>query len=103
MPLYDRFLKGKESDWDQRPPVEYFVRGANVFKSSDTWPPVFDPVRRVLTFTTATLEKDLEIANGDSPVTDMLWTHYYAPDKIGQDTLWHSEKHPSTLILPVHG
>jgi hypothetical protein len=268
MPFYDRFLKGKESGWDQRPPVEYFVRGANVFKSSDTWPPagvqykawylngsnsgsltslndgglsaskpsdsestsytypnpgwvsgvvgfgpagppVFDPVRRVLTFTTALLEKDieiagpiklvlcasstrndtdfivklseqypqspedratglnpasqvvtkgwlrashraldaarssemepyhlhsrpepirpgevyrfeisiepnayrfkqgnrirLEIANGDSPVTDVLWTHYYAPDKIGQDTIWHSEKHPSALMLPVHG
>ena len=44
----------------------------------------------------------LEVVNGDSPVTDMLWTHYYAPDKIGQDTIWHSEKYPSTLILPVH-
>ena len=28
----------------------------------------------------------LELANGDSPVTDMLWTHYYAPNKIGEDT-----------------
>jgi hypothetical protein len=44
----------------------------------------------------------LEIVNGDSPVTDMLWTHYYAPDKIGQDTIWHSGQYPSTLILPVH-
>ena len=44
----------------------------------------------------------LEIANGDSPITDVLWTHYYQPDKIGQDTIWHDEKHPSALILPVH-
>ena len=255
LPFYDRFLKDKPTEWDKRPPVEYFVRGANVFKSAETWPPPgvryksfflsgdkanavqslndgslgekpgdgstsysypnpgwvsgvvgfgpsgppnFDPVRRVLTFTTPALEKDLEIAgpiklvlyasstrndtdffvklaeqypqgnsqlvtkgwlrashreldprystemepyythanpqpikpnevyrfeisvepnaflfrkgnrirlelaNGDSPVTDVLWTHYYAPNKIGQDTLWHSAKYPSALILPVH-
>jgi predicted acyl esterase len=44
----------------------------------------------------------LELANGDSPVTDVLWTHYYAPSKIGQDTFWHSAKYPSALILPTH-
>jgi len=44
----------------------------------------------------------LELVNGDSPVTDMLWTHYYAPNKIGQDTFWHSAKYPSALILPIH-
>lgn len=265
MPFYDRYLKGLSTDYEKRPAVEYFVRGANVFKTADTWPPAgvkyrsfflrsenshsvtslndgtldsrpgagctsykypnpgwvsgvvgfgpggppaFDPPRRVLTFTTAPLEQDLEIAgpiklvlyasstrtdtdfivklseqypqpaeerakginpgsqlvskgwlrashratdparstemepyytherpepikpgevyrfeisiepnafrfrkgnrirleiaNGDSPVTDMLWTHYYAPNKIGEDTLWHSDKHPSALILPVH-
>jgi putative CocE/NonD family hydrolase len=266
LPFYDRFLKGKETEWDKRAPVEYFVRGANVFKTADTWPPAgvkykswylngaktgsltslndgslspskvdgaestsysypnpgwvtgvvgfgpsgppnFDPVRRVLTFTTAPLEKDLEIAgpiklvlyasstrtdtdfivklseqfpqgaeerakglnpqsqlvtkgwlrashraldakystemepyhshsnpepikpgelykfeisiepnairfkqgsrirleiaNGDSPITDVLWTHYYQPNKIGQDTLYHSARCPSELVLPV--
>jgi len=45
----------------------------------------------------------LEIVNGDSPVTDMLWTHYYAPNKIGEDTIHHSASHPSALILPVTG
>lgn len=267
LPFYDRFLKGKDSEWDKRAPVEYFVRGANVFRTADAWPPAgvkyqpfflsgqrsgsvtslndgtlsakqadgaegttyaypnpgwvsgvvgfapsgppnFDPVRRVLTFTTGELEKDLEIAgpiklvlyasstardtdffvklaeqypqspedrakglnpasqlvtkgwlrashraldekrssemepyhthadpqplkpgevyrfdisvepnafrfkkgnrirlelaNGDSPVTDVLWTHYYQPNKVGQDTLRHSAKYPSQLILPVH-
>ena len=266
LPFYDRFLKGMETEWDKRAAVEYFVRGANVFRTSDKWPPTgvqykawhlqagpsgsvtslndgvlsaspstgeektsysypnpgwvtgvvgfgpsgppnFDPVRRVLTFTTAPLEQDLEIAgpiklvlyasstrndtdfivklseqfpqspedrgkglnpgsqvvtkgwlrashraldekhstemepyhlhtraeplkpggvyrfdisvepnafrfkqgnrirlelaNGDSPVTDLLWTHYYQPDKIGQDTIWHSAKYPSSLVLPV--
>ena len=43
----------------------------------------------------------LELANGDSPITDVLWTHYYQPDKIGQDTVWHSAKYPSALVLPV--
>jgi putative CocE/NonD family hydrolase len=266
LPFYEKFLKGRPSEWDGRAPVEYFVRGANVFRTADTWPPAgvkytpfylsaeksgsvtslndgslstsqaagpeqssyaypnpgwvsgvvgfapsgppnFDPVRRVLTFTTAPLEKDveiagpiklvlyasstardtdffaklseqypqsaedraksvnpasqlvtkgwlrashraldparstemepyhthadpqplkpeevyrfdigvepnayrfkkgnrirLELANGDSPVTDMLWTHYYQPDKIGQDTIWHGPRRPSALVLPV--
>ena len=43
----------------------------------------------------------LEIVNGDSAVTDVLWTHYYVPSKIGADTIYHSAEHPSALILPV--
>jgi hypothetical protein len=43
----------------------------------------------------------LEIVNGDSPITDVLWTHYYQPNKIGQDTIHHSARHPSQLFLPV--
>ncbi|HSU62514.1 MAG TPA: CocE/NonD family hydrolase, partial [Burkholderiales bacterium] len=266
LPFYDRFLKGKQSDWDKRPGVEYFVRGANALRTADTWPPAgvqykpwhlsaqksgsvtslndgslalaqpaggestaytypnpgwvsgvvgfgpsgppnFDPARRVLTFTSAPLERDLEIAgpiklvlhasstqrdtdfviklseqypqsaeergkginpafqvvtkgwlrashraldeshstemepyhphtqpeplkpgevyrfdislepnayrfkqgnrirleivNGDSPITDVLWTHYYQPNKIGQDTLHHSARYLSALVLPV--
>ena len=266
LPFYDRFLKNIPTDYEKRPTVEYFVRGANVFRTSDTWPPSgvqyqpwflnseksasltslndgglapraaaggestsysypnpgwvsgvvgfgpsgppnFDPARRVLTFTSNVLERDLEIAgpikltlyasstrddtdfvvklseqypqppeerakginpasqvvtkgwlrashraldekrstemepyhshtkpepikpgevvrfdvslepnafrfkrgnrirleiaNGDSPVTDVLWTHYYAPNKIGQDTVWHGGKFPSCLYLPV--
>ena len=136
LPFYDKFLKGKETDWDRRPPVEYFVRGANVFKSADTWPPPgvkykswflaadksgsvtslndgtlsttapdsgdstsynypnpgwvsgvvgfgasgppnWDPVRRVLTFTTPPLEKDLEIAG---PIKLVLYASSTAKD-----------------------
>jgi predicted acyl esterase len=43
----------------------------------------------------------LEIVNGDSVVTDVLWTHYYLPDKIGTDTIHHSATYPSELGLPV--
>ncbi len=43
----------------------------------------------------------LELVNGDSAVTDVLWTHYYAPSKIGTDTVHHSANCPSVLILPV--
>jgi uncharacterized protein len=43
----------------------------------------------------------LEIVNGDSVVTDVLWTHYYIPSKIGTDTIHHSAEHPSALTLPV--
>jgi putative CocE/NonD family hydrolase len=43
----------------------------------------------------------LEIVNGDSVVTDVLWTHYYVPSKIGIDTICHSAECPSALTLPV--
>ena len=43
----------------------------------------------------------LELVNGDSVVTDVLWTHYYTPDKIGTDTVHHSSLYPSALVLPV--
>ncbi|HUI95511.1 MAG TPA: CocE/NonD family hydrolase [Xanthobacteraceae bacterium] len=264
LPFYDRYLKGKPTDYAARPAVEYVVRGADAVRSAETWPPAGvrhvvwhlgaaqsgsvtslndgsltrepasgqastsyrypdpgwlmgvvgfgpnnapDPARRVLTFTTAPLGADLEIAgpilltlfgsssrddmdvfaklseqmpqspedrakglnpaavlvtkgwlrashrtldparstatepyhghdkpepivpgqvyrldlslepmayrfkkgnrirleivNGDSVVTDVLWTHYYAPSKIGADTIHHSAEHPSALTLPV--
>lgn len=43
----------------------------------------------------------LEIVNGDSPATEMLWPHYYRPDRMGADTIHHDGAHPSQLILPV--
>jgi uncharacterized protein len=43
----------------------------------------------------------LEIVNGDSPVSEQLWGHYYRPDKIGSDTVYHDAAHASALILPV--
>ncbi|HTT49652.1 MAG TPA: CocE/NonD family hydrolase [Pseudolabrys sp.] len=267
LPFYDCYLKGKSTDYLARPNVQYQVRGADVTRSAESWPPPdiaytrwflnaslsgsvtslndgglapqppagapstsyqypnpgwvagvvgfgptgpaggFDPVRRVLTFTTAPLERDLEICgpiklvlyasstgrdtdffvklsdqfpqsgedrakgpnpfaelitrgwlrashraldpkystdmvpyhshtdpqpltphvtykfeislepmaylikqghrlrleivNGDSPVTEALWPHYYRPDKIGSDTIHHDAAYPSELILPV--
>jgi hypothetical protein len=43
----------------------------------------------------------LELVNGDSTITDVLWTHYYSPSKMGTDTVWHSAQYPSALTLPV--
>ena len=43
----------------------------------------------------------IEICNGDSPVTDSLFFHFYRPDKIGADTIYHDAEHPSELVLPV--
>lgn len=265
LPFYDQYLKGIDSGYEQRPAVEYAVRGSELTRTAETWPPPtvryerwhlhagpsssvtslndgglatkagagstsytypnpgwvsgvvgfgpegpaggFDPVRRVLTFTSPPLDADVEIAgpiklelyasstaadtdffvklsdqfpmaeadrahdrnpraevvsrgwlrashrrldperstemepyhthaapeplvpgeiyrfdisiepmayrfaaghrirleivNGDSPVSEMLWTHYYHPDKIGTDTIYHDAAHPSALILPV--
>jgi hypothetical protein len=43
----------------------------------------------------------LEIANGDSVVTDGLFAHAYRPDKFGADTYYHDAVHPSRLLVPV--
>ena len=264
LPFYDHYLKGLPTNYTERPAVQYFVRGADTFRTANTWPPenvryvswqlsgqtsgsvsslndgsllrqatsgpdntayrypnpgwLFgvvglgpnmqpDPVRRVLTWTTPALEQDLEMAgpikltlfasstardtdffvklseqqaqspedrakglnpasfwitkgwlrashratnaakstemepyrdhtnpqpiepgqvyrydisiepmahrfrkgsrvrlelvNGDSTITDVLWTHYYSPSKMGTDTVWHSAQYPSALTLPV--
>ncbi|MDH3739512.1 MAG: CocE/NonD family hydrolase, partial [Alphaproteobacteria bacterium] len=43
----------------------------------------------------------LEISNGDSPLTDAVFTHQYMPHKHGRDTLFHDAEHPSRLLLPM--
>jgi predicted acyl esterase len=43
----------------------------------------------------------LEVVNGDSPMTEALWPHYYRPDKLGVDTVHHGQEHASVLVLPV--
>ena len=266
LPFYDHYLKGLDTAWNDRAPVEYAVRGSSVMRRSEQWPPAtvrertwfldatpsgsvrslndgslaeaapavassttysypdpgwvagvvgfapggpaagFDPVRRVLTFTTPPLDEDLEIAgpirvtlyasstnedtdffiklsdqapweedgaanppfevvsrgwlrashraldaetstdevprhrhaheeplvpgeiyrfdislepqaycfraghrirleivNGDSAVTEALWTHLYRPDRIGADSIHHDAEHASCLVLPVDG
>lgn len=42
----------------------------------------------------------VEIANGDSPVTDAIFAHYYGL-KAGTDTVHFGDRHPSRLVLPV--
>jgi predicted acyl esterase len=43
----------------------------------------------------------LEIVNGDSAVTDAVFTHPYPPTAIGSDTIHHDGVHASCLRLPV--
>ena len=43
----------------------------------------------------------LEIANGDSQLTEFVFQHDYTPDKVGRDTLHHSAEYPSHILLPV--
>src|SRR5499433_95025 len=44
----------------------------------------------------------IDLANGDSALTEFGWFHHeYTPDKLGQDTIFHSERYPSQLLLPV--
>ena len=43
----------------------------------------------------------LEIVNGDSPLTDSIFTHQYLWYKVGTDTFHHDAERPSRLWLPV--
>ena len=43
----------------------------------------------------------LEIVNGDSMLTDSLFSHQYLWYKIGTDSFHHDAAHPSRLWLPV--
>lgn len=43
----------------------------------------------------------LELANGDSPATDGVFSHPYHPSLMGTDTIHHDGTHASVLILPV--
>jgi uncharacterized protein len=43
----------------------------------------------------------LELANGDSPATDGVFSHPYHPSLMGTDTIHHDGVHPSCLILPT--
>jgi hypothetical protein len=43
----------------------------------------------------------LELANGDSPTTDGVFSHPYHPCLMGTDTIHHDGAHASCLILPV--
>jgi putative CocE/NonD family hydrolase len=36
--FYDRFLKEADNDWDERPPLELFVLGANQWRAEHEWP-----------------------------------------------------------------
>ena len=42
----------------------------------------------------------LEIANGDSSVTEQIFAHEYSPAKVGRDTIHHDSARPSRLYLP---
>jgi uncharacterized protein len=42
----------------------------------------------------------VDIANGDSPVTDAIFSHYYGL-KAGADTIHFGAEYPSRLVLPV--
>ena len=39
LPFYEHYLKGEQTEYLQRPEIEYFVRGADAVRSAETWPP----------------------------------------------------------------
>jgi putative CocE/NonD family hydrolase len=43
----------------------------------------------------------LELTNADSPITDSLFTHQYAWQKVGTDAFHHNDQYASRLLLPI--
>ena len=43
----------------------------------------------------------LELANGDSQLTEFVFQHEYTPDKVGCDTIYYNADYPSNIVLPV--
>lgn len=43
----------------------------------------------------------IEIANGDSQLTEFVFQHEYTPDKVGRDTIYHDTHQPSHVLLPI--
>ena len=43
----------------------------------------------------------VEIANGDSQLTEFVFQHEYTPNKVGRDTIHHDVQHPSHILLPI--
>jgi predicted acyl esterase len=46
LPFYDHYLKGRETSYLARPPVEFGVRNSTIRRSAETWPPPGVQVRR---------------------------------------------------------
>jgi hypothetical protein len=42
----------------------------------------------------------LELANGDSAITDFVFEHVYLPNKIGKDTIF-TQRRSFHILLPV--
>lgn len=43
----------------------------------------------------------VELANGDSQLTEFVFQHEYTPDKVGCDTIYFGADYPSSLALPI--
>ena len=43
----------------------------------------------------------LDVSCADSPVTDTVFWHYFTPDKVGTDTIYHDEDHRSRIVFPL--
>lgn len=39
LPFYDRYLKGKKTAYDSRPPIRLYVRGREEYRADRSWPP----------------------------------------------------------------
>lgn len=94
--FFDRFLKQRPSLFDRQPPVKYFVMGANVWKSAETWPPAEASEQRWYLHSgghanTAAGDGALsDVRPGDEPGDSYIYDPLNPAPTVGGPTLMHS-------------
>ena len=101
LPFYDRYLKGLSNGFENRSPVEVFMRGVGALRASSTWPP--DDVKEKVFYLDGERSGAVQSLNDGSLVeraaaSDLASTSYDYPRRdwaIGVATL--DEKGPDPL------
>jgi putative CocE/NonD family hydrolase len=77
---YDHFLKGKDNGVAGKPRVDYFLMGANVWKTATGWPlPQTHPTTYYLSGAGGIVDRKGELGDGAPPVADPPDVYTYDP------------------------
>lgn len=82
------------------PDAPYYLHETHVFSAPGTLLRLEIPLRSMAYQFRKGSRIRVEIANTDTPVTEVVWAHIYNPQKIGSDTLQLQEPNASYVELP---
>ena len=73
LPFYDHYLKGLDTDYVRRPPIEYELRGHHEMRSAESWPP---PEVRYRSFQLSGAKSGSVVSLNDGSLTDKAPAQY---------------------------